>query len=663
MKRFTSNTDKYYELIETPLREKYLNGNSILEPYLFEDQKKLIHLNIFKKTSEKIKNKKEIENYLETILKNEARIDTPLGKRISNLLSLKEKINEDQEIYEDSQKIKEAIFNNEDTYIFYSEILLSKNAQDVESFLTSHTQKEIMNFVIENFGYDFESKFFRTRQFDSQTENEWKEYRSKINYGRLQNHIANSYIIQARQYKHTKVLKVEIDNRKFSKNQDSYLTLGEVLKVITSEFGIEPFYVERSLQEAGHIRAFYLFDNYISDTHKRKIENFFSKKYGFACNLHKSEDYMTLPFSKEILMRGKYSSENPLSIQHETLEETYQRITDHIDIGKTRSIENMIGKLIFGEVIEKEIDPYTNELSTKTEYRTQGAEKFSYGAGTRFKNQVSLAVWCFARGCTFSEYFNLALSLDGGSKDMKRWSLDRKQKVLLGYWNFASTHATKIETALTVKKTGTYTLSPDGKKQYTICDTQLPVFLDSRSEKDKFLFIVKHFYNMEYTSDRQQGKWKTVFLEDSLKLYKFLQRKRQYEELSGKEYAEEKFKELNKGVLLPQSMYKDLKEYLGIRTDMRKLIRLLEKAQLLRCIEIDGYEYSYKNKTFGRHYSLVETSILERVYISIKNLYYSNNNINTNLKGIFTSSINYSSYFHSDTDSQDKISIKKPPSG
>jgi hypothetical protein len=664
MKRFTSNTDRYYELKNKPLREKYLEGNNVLLPYLFEDQKSLINLNMFKKSNERVENKSQVKEFLESISEKKSRKNSPLERRVKNLSSLLEDLNKNEDIYKDAQKIKERIFDNEDTFIFYSEILFNKNSLDVESFLESHTQKEVMNFVIENFGYDFKSKFFRTRQFDSISENEWKEYNSKINYGRLQNHIANAYLIQARQYEHTKILKVEIDNRKFPRNLKSYLTLGEFFKIITKEFGVEPFYVERSLQEKGLMRAFYTFDNYVSDTHKRKLENFFSNKYGFTCRIQTSEEYMTLPFSKEILMRGRYSSENPLSIQHETLEETYQRVSNHSLIGKTRSIENMIGKLVHGEVIEKDTDILTENESSNTEYKTHGSDKFSYGAGTRFKNQVSLAVWCFARGCTFQEYFNLALSLDGGSKDMMKWSLDRKQKVLLGYWNFANGHATKIETSLSVKKNGTFTLSADGKKQYSICDTQIPVLLDTRSEKDKFLFIVSHFYNTEYTSSRQQGRWKTIFLEDSLKLYKFLQRKQEYEELSGKEYTEEKFKELNKGVLLPHSMYKDLKKHLGIRTDMRRLIRLLEKAELLRCIEIDGYEFSYKDKTFGRHYRLIEKSRMEHIYTYIQNTYYNTVIINSNIyRGVLSSSINYSSYVCFGNVFSEEEKGKKPPSG
>lgn len=531
-------------------------------------------------------------------------------------------------------------------------------------FFKNNTKKDIYNFFVQYFGFDFQSGLYRTRKENTEWTTGWKDKKDRVNYGRLENHITGMTLVQAQSYAHSKVVKVEIENVRDIQNHTHYLSLSDMAYVISSEFGGSPFFVERSTTSRGFYRMYFLLEDYLPNREKLLLEHYFKDQFKFNMSIQKDTEYMTLPFSKETLLRGKFSK-SLLGVERESLQESLTRIPENFKTKrftcKMRPIENMIGKIRYGKVIESEIQDYELEDGSYATASDTGYEKFEYGNGTRFVNQVKLSVWSVGKGLSLSEYISLAFELnDGTSKDMKKWGKDRATKTLTGYYDWASTVAEpsqpQTDTNDNKKRVRTYTVNEDGTKSYCIRDTNILTGLDNSNMKNDFLYVVNHHYNQMYKSDRQQGVWKKYFHEDALALYKFLERKKNYDETIGKKYKEEKFRDLDSGVLFPSSVYTDVKKHLHLRTNVKKLVKFLVDVNLLDCIEIEGFEFSYKNDMFARHYRLVDKENLKNLARSIKWVYSTESTGSTvcgsvcacNAKSaqLQLSYINYRSSFH-----------------
>ena len=241
---------------------------------------------------------------------------------------------------------------------------------------------------------------------------------------------------------------------------------------------------------------------------------------------------------------------------------------------------------------------------------------------------------------------------------MKKWSERKIHNTLLTYYRFAESVAQPSRP----KGSSTWHLQDDGVKRYSIQDQSYTTFLDTTSNKDKFLAILNQYYTETYTTERQQGKWKTYFLTDGLKLYRFLLRKSIYDRMIGKKYKDERFSNLNKGIILPTAMHKDTKLYLQLHTDIARLMKAFLELGLVTVLTVEDREYSYKNQTFSKHYQLIDDDQLNVKYCqamnydsgssiyNYKNIKLSNRNNKNSLSNLShdpsLACINYVSYFH-----------------
>lgn len=660
--KFMYKNDNYIRLESLTPLEKGLEASSKREPYLIHDFKSLIYSGQHKRQFQyKYDFKEETVSILTKRKFNkltDRQLDSPIGRRTIEQSKALSSIKKDEAIWKKDENIA-SVFPIEDLSDYPIKKSIDK-ACDVADFISSLEKKDLIDFFVSNFGIDFKSKSFRKREGDFVDEEGWKEYSNGINYGRLVNHLSDQYILQAKHFPNSKVVKVEFDERKDILNSRYFLDNSGMLKIVVHEFGSEPFLVERSLSGDGVLRAYFEFDSYLPDDYKKKLESYFCSSYGFRCRIQKTNEYMSLPFSKQVLLYGSYDESHILCIKPESLEEIYNRILyEKSEPSSIRSIENMTGKIRYGKIIEVSREDFDDSEELASLYQfNDGYKKFSYSAGTRYENQRKLAVWCCGHGLDFSEYKTLAYELNHGSKDMKEWSETRIHNTLLKYYEFAYGVAQPSRP----RGSSTWYLQDDGVKRYSIQDQSYTTFLDTSSNKDKFLAVLEKYYSRVYITSRQQGKWKTYFLKDSLKLYKFLLRKSLYDRMVGKKYKDEKFSNLNKGVILPVAMYKDTKLYLKLNTDIVRLMKAFLELGLIEVLTVNNREYSYKNQTFSKHYRLIDEKQLNVKYCQVKNYnsgssIYNYKNIkpcNRNNKNSLLNSshdpslscINYVSYFH-----------------
>lgn len=675
--QFMYKNDDYEHLESLSPLEKGLEASSMREPYLIHDFKGLIYSGQHKRQFQYRYDYKEEAVSILTKRKfnklSNRQLDAPIGKRTIEQFIALSSIKKDEAIWKKDENIT-SVFPVEELSDYPIKKSIDK-AYDTSEFISSLEKKDLIHFFVTNFGFDFRSRHFRKRKENFADEEGWKEFSDGINYGRLVNHLTDQYILQAKQFSNSKIVKVEFDQRKDILNMRYFLDGSGMLKILAHEFGSKPFLVERSLSGDEVLRAYFEFDSYIPDEYKKKLESYFCSSYGFRCRIQKTTDYMSLPFSKEVLLYGSYDESHILCIKPESLEEIHTRlIHEKPRPSSIRSIENLTGKIRYGKIIEVSREEFDDleDLSSSLYQFNEGYKKFSYSAGTRYENQRKLAVWCCGHGLDFIEYKNLAYELNHGSKDMKNWSERRIHNTLLTYYRFAESVAQPSKP----KGSSTWYLQDDGVKRYSIQDQSYTTFLDTSSNKDKFLAILNQHYTETCTTERQQGKWKTYFLNDGLKLYKFLLRKSIYDRMIGKKYKDERFSNLNKGIILPTAMYKDTKLYLQLHTDIARLMKAFLELGLVTVLTVEDREYSYKNQTFSKHYQLIDDNQLNVKYCKVMN-YNSGSSIynyksikpsNRNNKNSLSNSfhdpslacINYVSYFHfSKVEDLKKLSKKK----
>jgi len=136
-----------------------------------------------------------------------------------------------------------------------------------------------------------------------------------------------------------------------------------------------------------------------------------------------------------------------------------------------------------------------------------------------------------------------------------------------------------------------------------------------------------------------------------------MNRRKLYNKARHKVYVKDKYKKLSAGVILPVTMYRDLKKALRLKTSIKKLVKFLCDIKLIKPIEVDGYEYSHKADLFARHFMIVEKAAIISVYESLIKLIVSTSKVKNNkynifyklnqIKNLFSSDIYYVNYFHS----------------
>lgn len=485
-------------------------------------------------------------------------------------------------------------------YQNYDAVLEAYKNEDLDWIEKFGNEKEyIVRFFIGNFGLDFTQGHY---YYKLDKEDPWSKSVGPIKYGHLVNHICGLKTLALPNFKQSKILKISV-NAAESYNKITDLALSDMIGIVSGFLKIEPFYLERSRFWDGNANMYFLPNKYLSDKKKIELELYFFKTFKFKIHIQKSNEIFELPLGGSYTLRGSYDLGNHFRIKQRSIAEIFEFVQNKKEQSSS-GIEKKIGSLYEGEVVEK-IDTLAGYGRysgfqvdrSKVAYEVQALSKFSYGKGTRFYTQPKLAVWCASRDFSEEQFINLAIEChDGSSKDMNRWSPERIDRYLSRMYRWAEGFACKLDPT----KNSTVDFV-NGKKRYQIRDNRSQTFLDEASSEKKFREYLSRLYNQKFKSKRQRGAWKDIFINDTVSLYKFILRSKNYHDKSNKKY-QDSYKALNNGVLLPKTMLSDLARHLKTRTDLQKILYFLQEFNFLSKIEINGYSSSYKKKVFGTHY-------------------------------------------------------------
>lgn len=562
---------------------------------------------------------------------------TNAGQRALNRLVAHLEIEQHRDIYK-SKRFAKSDFGEINGFDEFVDYYLKRNLKNLEEFEDKRSPGEIYNFFVKYFGFNFRKVRSSFNVSDpARTINYDRERRP--NYGNLVTHLTGQRMISMSSYDHSKIMMVEIPSE--GDNYDHYLSISQMAGIFIRELNSNPYFVERGFYSIAPLRMYFLLDNYISDERKKELETYFFTNYSFRIHIREKGIKVLLPFSRETPLFGTFNIASLYGIRFESYDEAYQRITKGFEEGSfiTRT------SVIKGIINKKRL---TDGRLPKLEYADcdeydysgmRGADKFSYGLGTRHENQVKLAVWSAGRGLTFNEYRNLAYSLNvGGSKDMARWKPSRIDSVLQGYYDFAVRSVKPLvkpqrsEEDVDISEQALF-------KKYEICDAFFTTYLDNSDNARKLREILIPYYDKNFPSSRQQGFWKKAFLDDSVKLYKFLIRRKKYLASIGKRYVEEGYVELNDGVSFPTAIFPDLKKFLRLRTNVDKIVKAMRATGLLTPVSLNGFEFSYKDIIYSIHYIVLD----HHDFLNLSSL---NDSLNIKYRDHLIESINYAQGLH-----------------
>jgi hypothetical protein len=549
----------------------------------------------------KMSNVKTLERYLNKLKKDSAielenrKGRTPLGKELDSILTLRQTIHEGKPF--------EDIFSEEVLDEFDRiPITIRKNHNRSLGYLNTLEKSEMKDLFVKNFGIDFTYKriFKRKIDVDYNIKKQNSEL-SKLNYGWLIQHLSHFEIIEAREFDYSKFLKIEFTSNSRI-NERHPLTLGEMFQVISGIIGSEPVYVDRSVRNDYCGSMFFRMSSYVSEEAKTSLENFIKNHLGIEVSIYRKKDYKlySLPFGKLAPLYGTLKRNSVFKINCLPIQEIIKNINESKPSSVYR-LNKTLGISLQSKVIErkenskKKIDPIEKQNP-------------HFGKCTRHGAMTRIALWCIRNNKSLEDYSYLVdFYNDGTSKDLKSWDSTTKAKRIKSYYDFAK----KVGKPLELNQ-----ISQDGKHYKIIDNTETTTQFDSQAdlERIKLEKVLRRNYKSYFPCKRQQGAWKENFIKDSIKIVQFLQRKSKNVKV---EYKNEAFKNLEKGVTLPRSIFNDLKEYLSLRVRISKILHVLLSLGILSELTVNGYSFSYKgDSTFAKHY-IIDLDQLDKLLDSI----------------------------------------------
>lgn len=484
--------------------------------------------------------------------------------------------------------------------------------------LNSYNFEDFYSRIVQDFGLDFSEV-----NYPCLSEKKGLKYKDSISYNDVRNAIIFRTTLFFKPYKKSKLLWVKIDPKNMF-NERHFLMEYEMMHVVSEHLGVEPVFVSSPPSSSGSHYMLFKLSEYVSDKKREELEEFFYKEFGFKIKIFKKDDkeyrtykdYIPLPFSRRNIFYGIYEPTAPVKVNPTGILE----LLDHIESseeGSCSGIKRIVGNINEGEVIKgKRVQASGHEFLQNLEQRA--CVKYSYGAGTRYENQRKLAFWCIYHKMDFFDYAIIARGCnDGSSKDMKAWSDAKIDKELRSYFDFASRvvsfNVDDFKRDLSSSEEG---IIYDRRDLKTVLD------LDGVA-RQKFIGVLKIWYDHLYPSKKSKGLWREYFLRDAEELMKFLLRKKAYDDETKKTYVDPAMKVLEQGTTIPQKIWSALSEHLGLRTSIKKILSVFEQAGLIKRLSVGGYEFSYKRNFYSIHFLLtITTKQLIYLYKKAKSLLY-----------------------------------------
>lgn len=534
--------------------------------------------------------------------------------------------------------------------------------------------KDLKNFFVSNFGFDFTDHVFESLVPESP---KTRLEQGSITYGHLVNHLSGIKTLYKKPFVNSKSIRLEIIPNE-GMNEKTDLSHSDMIGWICGFLNIKPYYIERSVQWYDSAVLYFELSKYMSDDKKRRLENYCLSKFKIKINIQKSDEYCFLPFSVDYRIKGTYDIKNRFKVNQESFLEISNRLR-HKHVNSVSKIEELIGVLDSGAVIHKAYRPSKDSNGSGQLIKNRAAitkseralDTYQYGNGTRFNVQPKLSMWCASQSYDFNTFKDLAyLCNTGDSKDMKKWSSSKIDNVL--HKTFENSLSNVV-----IKPFGEqFNVDNNNRfrnKKYTIKDNSAATWLDEEGAEKKLRDYLEIRFN-EVCKTRRQKMWIAKKVDASVSLCRFILSKKVYDSCSGFVYEKE-FEILNSGTLISKSMFRDLAKHLNIKSDIRKIFNYLIDFGILDKVYVNGYSHSYKDKVFATHYTILNSlkdfsklvkdyfNKYNKINFNIKYNYLINNILNRKetTKAVLLSSINYMVNVGISKISENIISREKPP--
>ncbi len=506
--------------------------------------------------------------------------NTPLGNKLKE-------IKEHRDIFKNvkEDKLQFIVYEKDNL----ADLIVKNHSKTIEQ-VNLLSKAELKDLFVSNFGLDFNSERIMKRKI-SVYNGEMKQFTElkKLNYGYIVQHLSHTKEIDAKGFQHSKLLKIEFLPYE-DKNFKNYLTLGEMFQIVSGIIGGEPVYAERSIVNSYDGCLYFKMRDYLSDTVKKSLERYIEHNFNFKVKIRTREEEQSnlykLPFSKSRPIYGFLNPDNLLKVNLQPILSIVENIKNSKPISSYR-IETILGPIQGGNVLERRIETTSDALHL---------QDFYYGDGTRHEKTKKIALWCARHEKSFEEFYQYVHYYNNGSsKDMSNWNEEIKERNLKGYYYFAKRVVDPID------KTNFKRITKEGT-EYTIIDSERKHIFPKNNLRTKLLTkYIKQAYNLKYQSKRQQGKWKSYFISDTLSVLHFMESKMINCDL---DYEDKNYKDLESGVLFPKSIHKKVSTHLRLKTDIQKILSFLREFNIIEEIAIKGYTWSYKGIKFAKHYRL-----------------------------------------------------------
>jgi len=389
---------------------------------------------------------------------------------------------------------------------------------------------------------------------------------------RLIKHFEKDITIAMRRHACSKVYIVDIDNHDGETEQEMQdklraviYTLGKPLKALYSP-------------ESGGYHFYYRFKEQLGKDIWKFVATHISRNKGITVETVIDKNVIRLPFSKSYSVYGEIEYIQD-TFKYEIIQETPDKIIqdflgdscNYLPIAIVDIMQHISQYYKCLSASKKENGDYIFEY-----------EDYTYGRGTRNNNQFMLTRIAEYEGKTFEDAVPWILSFhDGTSKDIAKWGYEGTYKELNRMWE-------------SVKKYN----SNHGKLNINyITDKDLENHITEKEEKDLLYMTEEYFGN--------QLKMKGVALEKKrygvvtfLKVIKYLFKRRMQDGVT----YEDRYKNLEKGVPIPQSLRMKIAKKFGI-TQIGLIYNFLVKTRVIKALTTkEGFSYGYKNETFAKHF-------------------------------------------------------------
>ncbi len=231
------------------------------------------------------------------------------------------------------------------------------------------------------------------------------------------------------------------------------------------------------------------------------------------------------------------------------------------------------------------------------QFKNDPSSMYSYGEGTRWRNQISIGFACIRRGMDFSDFTSECHSANRGSKDMASGSADR---ILESIWNFCESHYRDQNGHASERRILSESNRTDQKYKWRSRELS-----EDEDQLFRLLFDNQILPRLNYKPTTQKS-YQIDMYRNAQSLYSFLLQEHEFTIKEQKRiYVDNRLAHLSDYVDVSM---KELQAFckekeLPFET-LKRLLKIFEEVGLVH-VGLDAYGRRYKKGHFCTHYKLI----------------------------------------------------------